>query len=115
MIYPDTTEKEDNPVVQLVVDAKLMDCGIPAPKPGIIYSVSLMQYELLKVIHGEYCHPFIFVGHHLPDLGGWEFVPGTKHRLYLTREFPEHASILDKYQTPVSGKERYYCLRFEVE
>ena len=114
MAHPGTTE-ESNPTVQLVVDAKLMDVGIPAPKPGIIYSVSLMQYEVLKVIHGKYRHPFIFVGHHLPDLGGSKFVTGTKHRLYLTKEFPEHASILDKYQTPVSGRERYYCLRFEVE
>lgn len=106
---------EGNPAVQLVVDARLMDVGIPSPKPGMIYSVSLMHYEILKVIHGNYCHPFIFVGHHLPGLGGMEFIVGTKHRLYLTKEFPEHASILDKYQTPISGTESYYCLRFEME
>lgn len=110
-----STTKEGNPVVQLVVDARLLDVGIPSPKPGVIYSVSLMRYEVLEVIQGKYSHPFIFVGHHLPDLRGAEFNVGTKRRLYLTKEFPEHASILDKYQTPILGREAYYCLRFEVE
>src|SRR4051794_2119154 len=111
MVHLSTTNEDSHPV-QLVVDAKLMDIGIPAPKPGIIYSVSLMQYELLKVISGKYCHSLIFVGHHLPNLSGPEFMVDTKHRLYLTKEFPEHAGILDKYQTLISRTEPYYCLRF---
>lgn len=107
--------KEGNPSVQLVVDARLRDVGLQSPRPGVIYSVSLMQYEVLEVVQGIYSHPFIFVGHHLPDLGGAEFIVGAKHRLYLTKKFPEHASILDRYQTPISGREPYYCLRFEVK
>lgn len=102
------------PKVQFVVDAKLLDIGIPAPKPGVIYTVSLMHYEVLDVIHGEYSHSSIFVGHHLPNLAGSEFRIGTCHRLQLTNEFPQHASILDKFQTDMSRTKPFFCLSFEV-
>ena len=100
-------------VVELVVEAALSDVGLPAPNPGTIYSISLMRYEVIKIIQGRYPHPAIFVGHHRPDLSEREFTVGGKHRLRLSKEFPEHASILDKFQTPVSRNEPYFCLSFE--
>lgn len=98
----------------LVVEARLLDAGASAPKPGIVYIVSLMQYEVLGIVHGEYPHSSIFVAHHLPDLGAAGFRVGTRHRLYLTKQFPEHASILDAFQTELSKSSRFFacCMRF---
>ncbi|MGB2904098.1 MAG: hypothetical protein WBJ68_08840 [Candidatus Dechloromonas phosphoritropha] len=98
----------------LVVEARLLDAGASAPKPGIVYIVSLMQYEVLGIVHGEYPHSSIFVAHHLPDLGAAGFRVGTRHRLYLTKQFPEHASILDAFQTELSKSSRFFCLLYEI-
>jgi hypothetical protein len=106
--------KETGPEAQLVVDARLLDIGIPAPKPGIVYTVSLMHYEVLEVICGAYPRSSIFVGHHVPNLAGSEFRIGTCHRLRLTKEFPQHASILDAFQTAVSSTMPFFCLSFQV-
>ena len=114
MTHRSATGGGNKPMVQLVVDARLLDAGIPAPKPGIVYTVSLMHYEVLKVVRGNYSHPSIFVGHHNPNLSEQEFAVGSNHRLYLTKEFPAHANILDKFQTFISRSESYFCLSFEV-
>lgn len=98
----------------LVVDAKLLDAGAPAPKPGTVYILSLMHYAVLRVVRGRYPHASIFVAHHLPDLDATEFRVGAHHRLYLTKEFPEHASILDAFQTDVSRTTSFFCLAFEL-
>jgi hypothetical protein len=98
----------------LVVDASLLDAGAPAPKPGIIYTVSLMRYQVQRIVRGEYAHASIFVGHHLPDLGAPEFRVDARHRLFLTRQFPEHASILDAFQTDVSKTTPFFCLSLDV-
>ena len=98
----------------LVVDAKLLDTGAPAPKPGIVYVVSLMRYEVLRIIRGEYPHRSIFVGHRLPDLAAAEFRVGAVYRLYLTKQFPEHAGILDTFQTDVSKAMSFFCLLLEM-
>lgn len=98
----------------LVVDARLLDVGAPAPKPGIVYVVSLMHYEVLRIVRGQYPHPSIFVGHALPNLGAPEFRPGAHHRLYLSKQFPEHAGILDAFQTDVSKTTPFFCSSFEM-
>jgi hypothetical protein len=110
----DQDEARTRDVASLVLDARLVDTGAPAPKPGVVYQVSLMRYEILRIVSGEYPHPLIFVAHHLPDLASAGFRIGTLHRLNLTRHFPEHAAILDAFQTDVSRKMPYFCLSFEI-
>lgn len=110
----DRGEARGRAVATLVVDARLVDTGAPAPKPGVVYQVSLMRYEILRIVSGEYPHPLIFVAHHMPDLVSAEFRVGTLHRLSLTRQFPEQAAILDAFQTEVSRRMPYFCLSFEV-
>ena len=110
----DEDEPRSRPVASLVVDARLVETGAPAPKPGVVYQVSLMRYEILKIVSGEYPHPLIFVAHHIPDLASAKFRVGTLHRLHLTRQFPEHAAILDAFQTDVSRTMPYFCLSFEI-
>jgi hypothetical protein len=100
--------------MELVVVGRLLDPGLPAPLPGVVYVVSLMHYEVVRVLTGEYPHPSIYVGHHLPDLGGEEFRTGVLHRLRLTSEFPPHATILDKFRTEVSASSPFFCAAFEV-
>ncbi len=108
-------DREDTQAkAQLIVDAKLLDIGLPAPNPGIIYTVSLMHYEVMEIIRGDYPHSSIFVGHDLPNLTESDFSVGTCHRLWLTKEFPQYASILDKFQTAVSGTKPFFCLFFDV-
>jgi hypothetical protein len=110
----DRGEDETRAGAPLVVDATLLDTGAPAPKPGIVYVVSLMHYGVLGVVRGAYPHSSIFVGHSLPNLASGEFRVGTRHRLYLTKLFPEHASVLDAFQTDVSKTLPFFCSSFEV-
>lgn len=107
-------QQDFQPDVSLVVDATLRDAGNPAPQPGFVYIVSLMRYEILDVVDGEYPDSSIFVGHHSPNLMGPEFRVGASHRLRLTREFPRYATILDKFQTELSTTKPFFCVSFEV-
>ena len=100
--------------LKLLVEAKLVDPGSPAPLPGIIHIVSLMQYKVLQIIRGQYAHSEIYVGHYLPNLDAPEFRPGVCHRLQLTQNFPDETSVLDKFQNAVSKSEQFFCTAFEV-
>jgi|GEM_PF-6516190 len=99
---------------QLTVEAELLDTGFPAPKPGVMYVISLMRYKVLKVLHGRYPHQFILVGHHVPDINSPQFQIGVRHRLQLTRKFPEHASILNKFKEEARNLDIFFCQSYEV-
>ena len=99
---------------QLTVEAELLDTGFPAPKPGVMYVISPMRYKILKVLQGSYPHQFILVGHHVPDLNSPQFQIGIRHRLHLTRKFPLHASILNKFEAEAHDLGTFFCLSFEV-
>ena len=98
----------------LTIEAELIETGEPAPKPGDMYVVSLMLYKVLKVIRGTYRRRSILVGHKNPDLGSPAFQVGVRHRLHLAREFPRHASILNKYENEARGGGIYFCTAFEL-
>ncbi len=102
-----------NRVGQLTIEARLLDVGLPAPKPGDMYIISLMRYEVLKVVRGKYPHQFILVGHSTPDLQSPQFRIGIVHRLQLTREFPKHSSILNKFENESQDAGIFFCLSFE--
>lgn len=97
----------------LIIEAELLDPGPPAPRPGDMYIISLMRYLVLKVLQGEYPHPFILVGHDLPDLSAQTFQIGARHRLYLVRLFPKHASILNKFEHKMTQAEIFFCSSFD--
>lgn len=98
----------------LTIDAELIDTGEPAPRPGDMYIVSLMLYKVLKAIRKTYPHRFVLVGHEVPDLSSPEFQIGIRHRLHLTREFPPHASILNKFEKEAGRGSIFFCTAFEV-
>jgi hypothetical protein len=98
----------------LTVEAELLDTGLPAPKPGVLYAISIMRYKVLKVTRGKYPHQFIFVGHKFPDLQSPQFSVGTRHRLRLTRRFPKQVTILNGFENESKETGIYYCLSFEV-
>jgi hypothetical protein len=97
---------------ELVVEAELIDAGIPVPAKGEAWTISLMRYRVVQIVTGEYAHAELFVGHDEPDLDAAEFRAGVRHRLWLTRTFPERASILSA--TPERPHGAFFCLRFEV-
>jgi hypothetical protein len=100
------------PTPELVVEADLIDPGIPVPAKGEAWVISLMRYTVVRVLEGEYPHSDLFVGHAdaVADTPG--FQPGVRHRLWLTRTFPEQATILSATATREGGA--FYCLRFEL-
>lgn len=110
----DKPKRKRRTATVLTIDAELIDTGEPAPRPGYMYIVSLMLYKVLKVIRGAYSQRFIHVGHHVPDLSSPEFQVGVRHRLRLTREFPPHASILNKFEREGRNMSIFYCRAFEV-
>ena len=99
---------------QLTIEARLLDTGLPAPKPGDMYIISLMRYEVLKVVRGKYPHRLILVGHSMPDLQSPQFRIGVLHRLQLSREFPKRSSILNKFENELRDAGVFFCLSFEV-
>ena len=99
---------------QLVVEAELLDTGMEAPGPGIMYIISLMRYKVLKVVQGVYPYQFILVGHHVPDLNSPEFHIGVRHLLHLSKDFPDHANILNKFQDESDQEGVFFCVSFEV-
>jgi hypothetical protein len=97
-----------------IVDAELLDTGLLAPRPGDMYVISLMRYQVLQVVQGVYSQAFILVGHAMPDLSAPAFQIGRKHRLQLIRQFPKHASILNKFEHYADGSEIFFCPAFQV-
>jgi hypothetical protein len=95
----------------LVVEAELLDPGSPVPAPGILHAIGLMRYAVLRVLEGDYEHDEIYVGHSGADLSAPKFRPGARHRLTLSRTFPNAASVLSPFDTRALGA--FYCLAFE--
>jgi hypothetical protein len=100
--------------VELIVDAEILDPGLPAPRPGGVYLIPIMRYRVLQVVHGTYPHPEIFVGHDQPDLQAPAFQPGVRHRLHLTRRFPAYASPMNPFRQETHGLGVFFCVSFEV-
>jgi hypothetical protein len=98
--------------VRLVLDAELEDPGRQAPRPGALYVIAVMRYRVLAVIEGEYAHDHVYVGHHWADLEAPEFQPGVRHRLELTTDFPDGATLLNEFDVSVEGV--FYCTSFEL-
>ena len=102
------------PQKELIVEAELLDTGLSVPSPGDEYLISIMRYEVLNVLEGSYTHPQIFVGHDEPDLTSPQFRVGARHRLHLTRDFPEYAGTLNKFGVEARKVGIYFCLSFDV-
>jgi hypothetical protein len=96
----------------LVVEAELIDPGKPVPALGMLHAIGLMRYRLERVLEGSYVDDELLVGHSGPDLSAPEFQPGARHRLELSREFPEGASVLSVFDT--SERPALYCVAFAV-
>lgn len=97
---------------ELVVDAVLEDPGEPVPDPGDELIIALMRYAVSRIVEGDYPHRKLFAGHARPQLGAPEFEPGVRHRLTLTREFPDHANVLTPPDVGELGV--FYCPSFEL-
>jgi hypothetical protein len=99
-------------VSELVVEATLEDPGPPAPALGVLYLVSLMRYSVERVLEGEYPHRELYAGHAGADLASHAFHPGARHRLELTRTFPQRASVESAFDVGELGA--WYCERYEL-
>jgi hypothetical protein len=98
---------------ELVIEGELLDTGLPAPKPGDSYIIPIMRYGVLKVVAGQYPHQYVFVGHSMPDLQSPQFRIGARHRMRLTREFPEHSTILNGFDDESRDAGVFFCLSFD--
>ena len=92
----------------MILDAELLDPGPPTPRPGFFNVIALMRYRVLAVVEGAYAYPEVHVGH----AGAPAFEPGARHRLHLTREFPEGVNVLGVEQAGPGGA--FFCTRYEV-
>jgi hypothetical protein len=97
--------------IDLIVEAELIDPGPEMPPPGIFHGVALTHYRVLRVVEGEYSDPDLYVGHDGASRGNPAFRPGARHRLYLTRAFPEGVSVVGLEKAGPSGA--YFCVRYE--
>jgi hypothetical protein len=97
---------------ELIVEAELIDPGPQMPPPGIVHGVALMHYRVLRVLEGEYAHADLYAAHDGADLSAPAFQPGARHRLYLTRSFPEDVSVLGLDKAGDRGA--YFCPRYEL-
>ncbi|MFO0549541.1 MAG: hypothetical protein U0271_14205 [Polyangiaceae bacterium] len=52
----------------LEVVARLVDTGSAAPYCGIVHVIKTMKYEVVRVVHGKYSAPYLFVAHGCPEL-----------------------------------------------
>ena len=101
-----------NSTANLLVEAKLFDVGTQAPLPGIKI-ISLMKYEVLKVLEGECRQSSILVGHKKPNYGSG-FIPGSVYRLSLNKRFPEDCHIINAFEQEIESLDGYYCIDFEL-
>jgi hypothetical protein len=99
-------------LTDLVVEAELRDPGTPVPAPGMLHIVAIMRYAVVRVLEGDYEHDEIYVGHSAADLSTPAFQPGARHRLELSRTFPEAASVASRFDTRDAGA--FYCVSYEV-
>jgi hypothetical protein len=100
------------PAPDLVVEAELRDPGTPVPAPGMLHVIALMRYAVIRVLEGDYEHEEIYVGQSGADLSDPAFQPGARHRLELSRSFPEAASVASRFDTRDVGA--FYCLSYVV-
>ena len=98
--------------MNLVLEAELENPGRQAPRPGSLYTIGVMRYRVLKVTIGTYSHEHVYVGHHWADLQQPEFQPRTRHRLTLTHDFPQGATLLNEFDIQTEGV--YYCTSYET-
>jgi hypothetical protein len=92
--------------LEAIVDAP----GPPAPDPGHAHAISITRYKVLRVLRGQYAHPFALVGHDLANLSSLDFRPGVRKVLRLTTAFPPHTSQLNPFARESPGVPALYCL-----
>jgi hypothetical protein len=107
-------KKKTGSSAQLEIEAELLDTGSLAPKPGDSYIIPIMRYRVLKVVAGQYPHQYVFVGHDRPDLQSPQFRIGARHRMRLTRDFPEHSTILNGFEDESRDVGVFFCLSFDA-
>lgn len=88
---------------ELVVIAVLREPGRILPA-GDQRALGVMHYEVEQVLEGEYPHRDLFVA----DPAAGDFAAGERHRLELTRELPEQATLLSDHDTRGFGV--FYCV-----
>jgi hypothetical protein len=99
---------------KLVVDARIKDPGMQAPLPGYSFIISIMRYDVLRVVKGAYPYNEVFVGHEIADLSLPQFNVGAQHRLTLSREFPKYASVLNPFEKETLEKGTFFCISYEL-
>lgn len=99
---------------ELTIEGEVLVVGPETDLPGDTLSISITKYRVLRVLTGNYEHPFILVGHSDEDRMSPTFTVGARHRLELTRHFPQHASLLNPFpaETPQLGV--YFCRSLTV-
>lgn len=98
----------------LVIEGELLVLGPEPDLPGDTLSISVSKYRVLRVVAGDYAHPFIFVGHSFEDRMSPTFVAGVRHRLDLTLHFPPTASLLNPFVAETPQLSVYFCRSLTV-
>jgi hypothetical protein len=100
--------------IELILEAEVDTPGPQAPARGHSYPISITRYRVLRVLQGQYQHPFVLVGHDSADMSSPEFRPGVREQLELTSKFPAHSSQLNPFTRENPGFQVYYCVDARV-
>lgn len=96
--------------MDLEVEAELETAGPLVPAPGHSYMISVSRYRVLRVVHGQYSHEWLLVGHENRDMAAPDFKPGARERRELSRAFPEHSHQVNPFAAEQPSLPVYYCL-----
>jgi len=94
---------------EIIIEGELLDLGPEPDLPGDTLSISISKYRVLRVLAGHYAHAFILVGNSYEVRMSPAFVRGVRHRLDLTRNFPPHASLLNRFPAEAPRLAVYFC------
>jgi len=92
----------------LIIEGVLLVLGPEPTLPGDTLSISVSKFQVDKVISGRYEGTSILVGHSYDERMSLE--EHMRYRLNLTREFPEHATLLNPFQAEEPRLPVYYCI-----
>jgi hypothetical protein len=98
---------------RLVLDGELLTPGPPVPERGDTFAIPISRYRVLAVREGDYPHPVVLAGHALADMRAKTFAPGARHRMELSRDFPEGSVPVNPFHAESFQIGLYFCHRLE--
>lgn len=95
----------------LIIDGEILTPGPPVPARGDTFSIPITRYRVLAVHAGQYPHDIILVGHDA-DMRSPTFAAGARHRMTLTRDFPEESIPTNPFHAESFRIGLWFCTSF---